>query len=101
MVSPTAATSKVLLISLFTARLVADAIRGFLVAAMASTSVFVYVVAWLAFSSSCASTYTIVAVGVSRLSVSVFVYMLVAVRSPDTVTVDDVIYSVAVADELA
>ena len=61
----------------------------------------VYVVGWLAFfKSSCASTYVVAAFGVSRLSTSVLVYMLVAVSGPDTVPVADVRISVAVADAL-
>ena len=40
-----------------------------------------YVVAWLAFKSRWAITYAVVAFGVSKLSISVFVYFLVAVRA--------------------
>jgi hypothetical protein len=81
--------------------LVADVISGFLVAAMVSTSVFVYVVAWLAFNSSWGSTYVVAAFGVSRLSTSVLAYMLVAVSDPDIVTVVGDRISVATADALA
>ena len=58
--SPIATASKVLLISLFTVRLVADVISGFFVAAMASTSDVVYVVAWSALRASCVLTYTLI-----------------------------------------
>ena len=64
-------------------------------------SVLVYVVAWLAFRSTCESTFTSVAFGVNRLPVSVFVSMLVAVRAATTVAVDDVKTSVAIAEAFA
>jgi phage-related holin len=79
-------------INLLTAILVADVLRELVVAAMASR---------LAFRSSWASTYDVVAFGVCRLSVSLCVYMLVAVRAPTTVAVVDVKNSVAIAEALA
>ena len=87
--------------SLLTARFVADVLSGCLVAATASTSIVVYFVDWLAFKSSWASTYVVAAFGVSRLSTSVLVYMLVVFSYPDTATVVYVRISVADFDALA
>ena len=54
-----------LVIILLTVRLVADVISGCVVASKLSVSVLVYVVDWLAFSSSCVSTYVVVAFGLA------------------------------------
>ncbi len=112
------------MINLLTAILVADVLRELFVAAMASrlafrsscastdtivavgvsilsVAVLVFVVAWLACSTSWPSTCAIVALGGSKLTGFVFVNMFGAVREPNTVAVVDARISAAVAEALA
>ena len=63
-----------------------------------STCDIVYVVDLSAFKSSCASTYDVVAFGVSKLSVSVFVYVVYWFAfSANAVSTCVIVYVVAVS----